>query len=236
VKESNGVHTSKEPNSVHESNGKENADCVRDAKGSNGSSAIHLMDGPITTNGTSSAQGVNGVKKPVAPTRQLPHDEEQVAESLVSEGKISAEEMLTRTVNFVLEQPKVLQSPQALQAWLAHELQAYLLAHITHLEDVAELARSSDSSKGPFTWDNPRTTFFDWVRSTSAEHTSCTYAFVFFLCLISDNGADIAGTVHQRYALEDACSHLATMVSTAVLHRLHSPSANHNFLSSVSTV
>ncbi|KAF2651583.1 hypothetical protein K491DRAFT_606568 [Lophiostoma macrostomum CBS 122681] len=124
---------------------------------------------------------------------------------------ISAEEMLTRTVNFVLEHPKVLRSPHTLQAWLAHELQAYLLAHITHLEDVAELARSSENSKGPFTWDNPRTTFFDWVRTTSAEHTSCTYAFVFFLCLISDNGADIAGNVHQRYALEDACSHLATM-------------------------
>ncbi|KAF2191563.1 hypothetical protein K469DRAFT_623355 [Zopfia rhizophila CBS 207.26] len=123
----------------------------------------------------------------------------------------NVEEILTRFVNHALQHPKVLQSPPALRAWLAHEMQTFLLAHITHMEDCAELPESSDTLSGPLTWGKPRTTFFNWVRTTSADHTSCPYSFVFFLCLIGESGRNLIANMHQRYALEDACHHLATM-------------------------
>ena len=123
----------------------------------------------------------------------------------------NVEEVLTRFVNFALQHPKVLASPAPLRRWLAHELQTFLLAHITHMEDCEALAQSATFTNGSVTWGKPRTTFFSWVRTTSADHTSCPYSFVFFLCLIGEDGGAMKMNVHQRYALEDACRHLATM-------------------------
>ncbi|KAF2734802.1 hypothetical protein EJ04DRAFT_534654 [Polyplosphaeria fusca] len=121
------------------------------------------------------------------------------------------EETLTKFVNHALQHPKVLNSPPSMRAWLAHEMQTFLLAHITHMEDCIEMAESSDVSNDSATWSKPRTTFFNWVKTTSADHTSCPYSFVFFLCLIGEKGKDMIATIQQRYALEDACHHLATM-------------------------
>ncbi|KAF2248178.1 hypothetical protein BU26DRAFT_428436 [Trematosphaeria pertusa] len=123
----------------------------------------------------------------------------------------SVEEVLTRFVNFALQHPKVQQSPTPLRAWLAHELQTFLLAHITYMEDCGTLSDSSATSKGSLTWGKPRTTFFNWVRTTSADHTSCPYSWVFFLCLIGESSQPVMRNLHQRYALEDGCRHLATM-------------------------
>jgi hypothetical protein len=123
----------------------------------------------------------------------------------------NVEEVLTDFVNFALQHPKVLASPTPLRRWLAHELQTFLLAHITHIEDCDALSLSTNSSNGFFTWSEPRTTFFNWVRTTSADHTSCPYSFVFFLCLVGGDSSSLEMTIHQRYALEDTCRHLATM-------------------------
>jgi hypothetical protein len=121
------------------------------------------------------------------------------------------EDVLTRFVNFALQHPKVLSSPAPLRRWLAHELETFLLAHVTHMEDCDALFLSTDSTNGSVTWSKPRTTFFNWVRTTSADHTSCPYSFVFFLCLVGEGGNSLDMTLHQRYALEDACRHLAAM-------------------------
>jgi hypothetical protein len=123
----------------------------------------------------------------------------------------SVKDILTNFVNFALHHPKVMASPAPLRRWLAHELQTFLLAHITHMEDCDALLRSANSSKGSVTWSKPRTTFFNWVRTTSADHTSCPYSFVFFLCLIGESGSSLDFNLCQRYALEDACRHLAAM-------------------------
>jgi hypothetical protein len=123
----------------------------------------------------------------------------------------SGEDILQKFVNFVLAHPKVAQAPPSLRSWLAYEVKTYLLAHITHLEDCLALAKWSDLGNKPYTWAEPRTTFFTWVRTTSADLTSCCYAFVFLLCLISDTNRSLAIDMTQRYMLEDACRHLATM-------------------------
>lgn len=163
-----------------------------------------------TANHAENGNGANGFKKPVASLKQKTEVLENGGVKTSEEKDRSVEEVLTKFVYFALHHPKVLQSPPSLQAWLRHELQTFLLAHITHMEDCAELPVSTDSSNGSFTWDKPRTTFFNWVRTTSADHTSCPYSFVFFLCLIGESGKNIIANVHQRYALEDACHHLAT--------------------------
>ena len=123
----------------------------------------------------------------------------------------SVEEVLTGFVNFALQHPKVLASPAPLRRWLAHELQTFLLAHITHMEDCEALSLSADTTTGSVTWSEPRTTFFNWVRTTSADHTSCPYSFVFFLCLIGEGSGGMAMSMQERYALEDGCRHLAAM-------------------------
>jgi hypothetical protein len=51
-----------------------------------------------------------------------------------------------------------------------------------HANDTSTLPRSS-AALTP-TYHNPGRTFYHWVRSTSADHTSCPFSFVFFDCLI----------------------------------------------------
>ncbi|KAH3955393.1 hypothetical protein HBI81_039160 [Parastagonospora nodorum] len=119
--------------------------------------------------------------------------------------------VLTKFVNFALQHPKVLASPAPMRQWLAHELQTFLLAHITHMEDCDSLAFSASSGAKAITWSKPRTTFFKWVRTTSADHTSCPYSFVFYLCLIGNGSNWLEMSIQKRYALEDACRHLAAM-------------------------
>lgn len=60
-------------------------------------------------------------------------------------------------------------------------------------------------------------TFYSWVRSTSAEHTSCPCAFVFFNCLVGSStpqgsSFDLYGhSPRTAYVAEDLCRHLASM-------------------------
>lgn len=120
-------------------------------------------------------------------------------------------QVLTKFVNFALEHPKVLASPVHMRQWLAHELQTFLLAHITHMEDCDSFALTADTHSDAITWIKPRTTFFNWVRTTSADHTSCPYSFVFYLCLMGNGSTSLEMDIRQRYTLEDACRHLAAM-------------------------
>jgi hypothetical protein len=108
----------------------------------------------------------------------------------------------------ILQHPFVLRSPQYLQSWLCRSLHQFLNAHITHIEDCTLL-----SSNG-----FPATTFYNWVHTTSADHTSCPFSFVFYLCLMHGRRApqgrpcdDLFPGVQVKYLLEDACRHLATM-------------------------
>ncbi|KAK5628871.1 hypothetical protein RRF57_004586 [Xylaria bambusicola] len=93
---------------------------------------------------------------------------------------------------------------------LNRELKSFLRAHIVQAEDNAQLtARIGDTG-----FSKADTTFFSWVRSTSADHTSCPYSFAFLSCLISRSigqGAECFSTTAQRYYASDTCRHLATM-------------------------
>jgi len=113
----------------------------------------------------------------------------------------AAEEVLRKFIAHILQHPTVLKSHPKLQSWLKYELKIFLLGHITQMEDCAKLSSSTYL---------PSTTYHNWVRNTGANHTSCPYSFVFYLCLISKPQEDFGG-VRQFYFLEETCRHLSIM-------------------------
>lgn len=138
--------------------------------------------------------------------------------------------MLRRFVKHILRHPAVLSSPKTLQARLAWELKTFLLAHVTHAEDNQRLRAQSGSAASdpsgnerdfagaPTQFNEPGRTFYHWVRSTSADHTSCPFAFIFFNCLlhVADSRAgqghsSILASARTAYLAEDTCRHLASL-------------------------
>ncbi|KAL2020341.1 hypothetical protein VTK56DRAFT_8569 [Thermocarpiscus australiensis] len=163
--------------------------------------------------------------------------------------------VLSRYVRHILHHPAVLSSPAQLQTQLVSELQSFLLAHITQAEDNHRLRtgrapnngnNNKSSSNGHLvTTGNsddpipsraasqpptPSRTFYNWVRSTSADHTSCPFSFVFFTCLVHASSSSSSASANNRqtcplhnnyyyyypsartaYLAEDLCRHLATL-------------------------
>ncbi|KAK0631021.1 hypothetical protein B0T17DRAFT_637782 [Bombardia bombarda] len=147
---------------------------------------------------------------------------------------------LRRFVTHILHHPAVLSSPTRTQQRLANDLETFLLAHITHAEDNQRFdrqhPRASDTNSTSATslaqvreYQTPKRTFYNWVRSTSADHTSCPFSFVFYACLVrasltpsssskpgttaSTKDLFTSGPIPARtaYLAEDLCRHLATM-------------------------
>ncbi|KAF7531230.1 hypothetical protein G7054_g9087 [Neopestalotiopsis clavispora] len=160
--------------------------------------------------------------------------------------------VLRSFVSHILHHPSVVKSPRRLQTRLAFELQAFLLAHITHCEDnhhfnlqrhhldqngetngherathfvtngAANAVNGIDTTNGQNKVEttalelrNPGRTFYNWVRSTSADHTSCPFSYIFFQCLVlaSSGGkiTDVFASPRTAYLAEDLCRHLSTL-------------------------
>lgn len=161
-------------------------------------------------------------------------------------GKPRPEDIATVLQNFatkILRHPAVLSRSSPLQAQLASDLETFLLAHITQADDNQRFrrqwatqsatngrAQQEAESNSPDKQPNPRLvkqylhpgrTFYSWVRSTSADHTSCPFSFVFFNCLVEFDGLGSTGCKSQgshfltsartAYLAEDACRHLASL-------------------------
>ncbi|KAF3010109.1 hypothetical protein E8E14_000032 [Neopestalotiopsis sp. 37M] len=119
-------------------------------------------------------------------------------------------EPLKNFVAHVLTHPSVLTASIFDQQALKKELKIFLLAHVSQVEDNILFSQQQD--KGYYT--KASDSFFKWVRTTSADHTSCPYSFYFVSCLLSSSiarGGDCFPTVMAKYFAEDACRHLATM-------------------------
>lgn len=87
----------------------------------------------------------------------------------------------------------------------------------------------------PLQYRDPGRTFYHWVRSTSADHTSCPFSFVFFNGLVHAASKDkttttttttvLTASARAAYLAEDACRHLASlcrMYNDADEHALNS--------------
>ncbi|TGJ80818.1 hypothetical protein E0Z10_g7954 [Xylaria hypoxylon] len=126
--------------------------------------------------------------------------------------------ILSRYITHILRNPTVLQSPHRIQQWLATELEKFLLAHVTQAADNHRLRSSKTSqeknlsSPAPHEQSSLNQTFHNWVRSTSADHTSCSFSFIFYICLVANKRAGIFTTPKVAYVAEDFCCRLAGLV------------------------
>ena len=128
-----------------------------------------------------------------------------------------AEPILHAFVTPFKTHPAVLRASTADRSALLHELETFLLAHITH--NIDSRNRNSDR---PATCSCPPganhairsspKSFYSWVRSTSADHTSCPYSFAFYVCLIAPRaGADCFSSARAKFYAQDMVRHLASM-------------------------
>ena len=120
--------------------------------------------------------------------------------------------------------PAVLRASNADRLVLLHELETFLLAQISQNIDSRNIdsrhqtkaspAKCSYYSGGasPAIQSSPPKSFYSWVRSTSADHTSCPYAFAFYACLIAPrDGADCFASARAKFYAQDVVRHLASM-------------------------
>ncbi|KAI0466916.1 hypothetical protein F4859DRAFT_526196 [Xylaria cf. heliscus] len=146
---------------------------------------------------------------------------------------------LTRFIQYVLNHTAVRESPECYQDRLAFELRACILAHVTQAEDNHNYARqcstaSNGANKSAVTGNDidpsfefhnrvspsqqyarPGRTFYNWVRSTSADHTSCPFSFIFFnallYCATPHHRQSLFGRARTAYVAEDLCRHLSSL-------------------------
>ncbi|RYP04763.1 hypothetical protein DL764_004246 [Monosporascus ibericus] len=119
---------------------------------------------------------------------------------------------LSRFVGRILHSPRIAHASKHDRQILAAELRVFLQAHITQHADNTRFRQQETGQCEQFR--QPSCTFFNWVRTTSADHTSCPYSFTYVSCLLSSSllgGAECFPTVTQKYFANAACRHLATM-------------------------
>ncbi|KAI3325481.1 hypothetical protein HD806DRAFT_490424 [Xylariaceae sp. AK1471] len=127
---------------------------------------------------------------------------------------------LTKFVSYVLNHPCVLAASSWDREHVKRELRTFLYAHVTQLEDNSRFQQQQPRTEerqqpGCATaYTSSTDSFFHWVRTKSADHTSCPYSFSFVGCLMSArllNSRDCFFTVHEQYLAAVSCRHLATM-------------------------
>ena len=143
----------------------------------------------------------------------LKHSSKESINNHNNTSDLEVKSVLSRYVDYILRHPKVKNSPSATQLRLRQELAAFLLAHITQIEDNARQTRhdSVQNSGCPTSITAPDRPYYNWVKTTSADHTSCPFSYTFFTCLISKEGTECFTTAKQKYLAQDLCRHLATM-------------------------
>ncbi|RYC62854.1 hypothetical protein CHU98_g3355 [Xylaria longipes] len=140
--------------------------------------------------------------------------------------------ILTRVVGFVLNHAAVQASPECYQDRLAFDLKACLLAHVTQAQDNYVFMRKcgptesevsdqdslmfhSGAPQAPLQYTRPGRTFYNWVRGTSADHTSCPFSFIFFNSLMYSTAihhkTNLFGNPRSAYIAEDLCRHLSSL-------------------------
>ncbi|KAI1423457.1 hypothetical protein F5Y12DRAFT_757041 [Xylaria sp. FL1777] len=118
---------------------------------------------------------------------------------------------IRRFTSYVLAHPAITCSPDHIQRKVKLELSIFLQAHLVHEQDNLTFRSDNKASKEAQVFSSARNSFHRWVRTTSADHTSCPYSFEFFRCLITPAGKDCFAGCLQSYLAQDVCNHLASM-------------------------
>lgn len=133
----------------------------------------------------------------------------------------------SRFTSYVLQHPKVVQSPEHVRRQLHQELETCMLTHIEHDEDNARFAAQqqqaaaltksvsgslSEANDKILPFDTPRGTYYSWVRTTSANNTHCPFTFLFFSCLATPTpGEPFFKGIRPHYLSNALCRHLANL-------------------------
>ncbi|KAL8713321.1 MAG: hypothetical protein Q9220_002520 [cf. Caloplaca sp. 1 TL-2023] len=147
-------------------------------------------------------------------------------------------ETLTSFVTHQISHPLVKASNPSDQRALIFEIQTFLLAHVTQIEDNARFSSqqksscsetsASDSMPTIIPYSDAQVSYFNWVRTTSADHTSCPYSFAYLSCLLggaaniqrqafaseddpASSPQSCFPTAKSKYYSQALCRHLATM-------------------------
>ena len=131
---------------------------------------------------------------------------------------------LSRFIKHILTHQHIAHSSTHDRSTLGHELRSFLLAHITQIEDNCAFASQpptpSSSSDQPSIFHTPaHRSYFTWIHTTSAVHTSCPYSFAFAACLTGSNSSrsplgsnkDCFTGAEQKYLAQAMVRHLAAM-------------------------
>ncbi|KAF1962457.1 Ent-kaur-16-ene synthase [Byssothecium circinans] len=120
-----------------------------------------------------------------------------------SSGRGTTEVTLQGFVHYVLEHPHVRGASLDDQRFLWAELRRFLHAHVVQIRDNGSPAGRQSGR-----------TFFEWVRTTAADHVACAYSFAFACCLVSASigrGTRVFPTVGETYLVQAAVRHMSTM-------------------------
>ena len=171
-------------------------------------SASETTGGRATSSATSSANGqLGGEMLTFEECSSNPDREDFRKVDMIAEVDV----VLTRFTDYVLQHPRVTQASLPAQRQLRRELEKFLLAHIMQAEDNRRFTRQLHAADRTTQFSSPTGSYFDWVQTTSANHTSCPMSLALFTCLITKPGQDFYQGVKQTYLAEDLSRHLGSM-------------------------
>lgn len=140
----------------------------------------------------------------------------------------TAVDPLLRFVKKVLRSPRIVAASPPDRRDLATELRIFLQAHVTQHADNSRFRQQQQlqppRARRHAIYQDPQDPFSRWVRTTSADHTSCPYSFAYATCLLSSSSppppaprqvgggeGDCFPAVAEKYFAAAVCRHLATM-------------------------
>ncbi|KAI0099783.1 Ent-kaurene synthase [Nemania sp. FL0031] len=147
----------------------------------------------------------------------------------------NVERIVTSFIQYALKNSAVVKSPLRLQTILKSELETFLRAHIVQAADNKRFAVQHGSNRAaiwpPKSMENPTATtqnqqaigetvlqfrspgrtFYKWVHTIGADHTSCPFSYIFYHCLLFNTRPGSFATAKTSYLAEDLCRHLASL-------------------------
>ncbi|PCG89958.1 Terpenoid cyclases/protein prenyltransferase alpha-alpha toroid [Penicillium occitanis (nom. inval.)] len=138
-------------------------------------------------------------------------DFDQQCEKLQLDQLTRTKDILRRFISYVLNHPRVSRSCEVIRGRIRKELQVFLQSHVTQGEESAMFIKFQGPKSYVPVFKSANNTYYDWVRTTSANHTSCPWSFEFFSSVMSPSESNCFAGAVARYLAQDLCRHLATM-------------------------
>ena len=128
------------------------------------------------------------------------------------------EEVLTKYTTYIVNHRSVRRAPARTRTRLRRELATFLSAHVTQNSDNELFAKETRFENNAKDQSQPRQpftaahySFYQWVRTTSADHTSGPFSWIFYECLIGKTGEETWKGAKRSYLAEEVGRRLSTM-------------------------